>query len=222
MASNSALNDPAGITIATDGAIWIVERGGNVLRRIDPSGHIRSVVGNGASGFSADLQSPAYDRLNAPSALAFAGASLIVAEAGGHRIRQVNLQQADVLLTASGLPTRVDPGSSFQVTVQVSNSGPLDSGFVRLAASTSSHFKVLGSATNTGSCRASAPPECNLGILAPGAQATVVLNLEAVVTGIGQLSVMASGTRADLNSANDTIDADIRSAPDLVFTNGFE
>ena len=51
IAINSPLVDPRAVTVDSQNRIYILERGGHALRRVDPDGTIRTVAGTGARGF---------------------------------------------------------------------------------------------------------------------------------------------------------------------------
>ena len=53
-ATDAELNDPAGITTDASGEVYFCDRGNNRVRKIDATGIITTIAGNGNSGFSGD------------------------------------------------------------------------------------------------------------------------------------------------------------------------
>jgi RHS repeat-associated protein len=49
-ATAAELNNPMGITVASDGSVYFADSANNVIRKIDPAGIITTVAGNGQSG----------------------------------------------------------------------------------------------------------------------------------------------------------------------------
>jgi len=54
VATGAPLVDPRAVTPDAQGGFYILERNGNALRYVDPTGHIKTVVGTGAKGLSGD------------------------------------------------------------------------------------------------------------------------------------------------------------------------
>ena len=53
-AKTAPLSDPRAVAVAADGGFYILERGGNALRHVDPAGKIRTVAGTGKAGNTGD------------------------------------------------------------------------------------------------------------------------------------------------------------------------
>jgi trimeric autotransporter adhesin len=89
-ATSATLNGPAGVVTAPDGAILVADTINQRIRRIDPSGRIRTVAGNGKRGFSGDGGAATGASLQDPTALALGkDGSLFVADTGNNRIRVI-------------------------------------------------------------------------------------------------------------------------------------
>jgi sugar lactone lactonase YvrE len=85
------------------GGFFICDEGNHVIRRVDTSGTITTVAGNGLPGF-ADGPATLGAQLDAPVNLAFADATgtvLLVVDRNNHRIRRLDLT-ADTLTTIAG------------------------------------------------------------------------------------------------------------------------
>ncbi len=90
-AAYASLNEPTGITMGEDGALYIADQGNHRIRRVNPSGEIEAVAGNGVEGAGSDglpaLESP----LMRPTDVAVdPDGRLLFLEAGRGRIRRVD------------------------------------------------------------------------------------------------------------------------------------
>lgn len=88
-AQGSPVYNPQGLAVADDGTLWVVERSGHRVLRIDPDGVVRVVAGTGFRGEAGD-GGPAPDaQLSLPEGVAVMGDTVFIADAGNHRIRRV-------------------------------------------------------------------------------------------------------------------------------------
>ena len=89
-AVRARLGFPAALAVDADGAVLIADEMNHRIRRIDPSGVIDTVAGDGSRGGDGDGGPADRARLDAPCALAVDGAgSLYVGEAGSLRVRRI-------------------------------------------------------------------------------------------------------------------------------------
>ena len=95
-AIDARLSAPSGVAVGTDGSVYVAERDGNRVRRIDAAGTITTVVGDGQVATGAlplgpPLEEPAAEvHLSAPQALLVTTAGdLVVADTGGSRILRI-------------------------------------------------------------------------------------------------------------------------------------
>jgi DNA-binding beta-propeller fold protein YncE len=89
-ATSAALDGPAGLVVAPDGSILVADTINQRIRRIDPSGRIRTIAGNGKRGFSGDGGAATAASLQDPTALALGkDGSVFVADTGNNRIRVI-------------------------------------------------------------------------------------------------------------------------------------
>jgi hypothetical protein len=104
-ATTAALNAPAGLAVAGDGALLVADTGNNRVRRVGPDGRITTVAGSGGGGSGGDGGKATTARLNTPvDVAALAGGGFLVSEAGGHRVRQVNASGDIARLAGTGAP----------------------------------------------------------------------------------------------------------------------
>jgi sugar lactone lactonase YvrE len=101
-ATAACLNSPAGLTLDSNGNVFVADRFNHRVRRVDAiTGMITTVGGNGTPGFCGDGGPAGSACLNAPSDLAVDGAgNLSIADRGNHRIRRVN--GAGIISTVAG------------------------------------------------------------------------------------------------------------------------
>jgi uncharacterized protein (TIGR03437 family) len=90
-ATEAAFFGPEGVAVDGNGNLLIADSGNHRIRRVNSSGVIATVAGNGNPGFSGD-QGPALSAsLNEPSAVVVdAGGNLFVADSGNFRVRRVS------------------------------------------------------------------------------------------------------------------------------------
>ena len=80
-----------GVTVASNGDIYIARRTHNIISRIDSRGRLINVVGTGASGFSGDGGPASQATLRVPAGLTFdSKGNLYIADRENHRVRKVN------------------------------------------------------------------------------------------------------------------------------------
>ncbi len=89
----ATLNDPHGIAVAADGTIYFADTGNFVIRKIDTSGVITTVAGNGVEGDSGDGGDATLASMSfVPTiSLSPSGDALYIADTFNNRIRKVDL-----------------------------------------------------------------------------------------------------------------------------------
>src|SRR5215472_16958351 len=92
-AIRAQLNNPYGLTIGPDGALYFCEIGNHRIRRLDlATKRISTVAGSGNKGFSGDGGPAAKAQLRQPHSIAFdREGRLLICDIGNHRIRRVDL-----------------------------------------------------------------------------------------------------------------------------------
>jgi sugar lactone lactonase YvrE len=90
-AATATLAGPTGLAFGQDGSLYVAERDGERVRRIDPSGRITTVAGNGVMGFGGDGGSAVAAELDHPTAIALDGSgNLFIADSKNNRVRRVD------------------------------------------------------------------------------------------------------------------------------------
>lgn len=87
--NRSPTNRPTAVAIGPDGLVYVAEANNHRVVRIDSSGTIAVVAGNGTQGDSGDGGPAAKARLSLPQGLAWMGDTLYIADTGNERIRRV-------------------------------------------------------------------------------------------------------------------------------------
>ncbi|MEO8761249.1 MAG: T9SS type A sorting domain-containing protein [Bacteroidia bacterium] len=124
-ATAAALNNPIAIAVDGAGNIYISDDGNNVIRKIDASGIITTVVGTGVAGFSGDGGQATAAQLNSQNGIAFdAAGNLYIADGSNNRIRMVNT--LGIISTVAGTGTAGFAGDGGQATnAKLQNPSPL-------------------------------------------------------------------------------------------------
>lgn len=90
-ATSARLNQPSGVAFDTGGNLYVADSYNGRVRRIDPSGVIITVAGNGEStGFGAEGDPAVSVPLSNPRGIAAGGGSLYVGDTGQNRVVRVN------------------------------------------------------------------------------------------------------------------------------------
>ncbi len=102
-ATNAKLEDPNGVALDSVGNLYIEDSYNNRVRKVNTTGIISTVAGNGASSYSGDNVSATnagiYPRDPSGLALDFSG-NLYIADSGNYRIRKVSAN--GMITTAAG------------------------------------------------------------------------------------------------------------------------
>lgn len=100
-ATSASLTSPNGIAFDSAGSMYIADTGNNVVRKVNSSGNISTVVGTGASAYTGDEIPATSATLSLPTGLAFDTAgNLYIADANNNCIRKVTTDQ--VIHTVAG------------------------------------------------------------------------------------------------------------------------
>jgi sugar lactone lactonase YvrE len=100
-APQASLNAPSGVTLDTEGNLYIADTGNSRVRRTDPSGVISTVAGTGRYAFAGDGGPAIQASLAAPSGLAVdPDGNLFVADTGNNRVRRID--RSGVISTVAG------------------------------------------------------------------------------------------------------------------------
>lgn len=103
-ATGAALGGPTGIAFDKTGNLYIADSGGARIRKINTSGIITTVAGDGNFGFGGDNGPATSAQFTFPRSVAVAAdGSLYVADTGNHRVRRIDIN--GTITTAAGTGT---------------------------------------------------------------------------------------------------------------------
>ncbi|MBI5583783.1 MAG: SMP-30/gluconolactonase/LRE family protein, partial [Deltaproteobacteria bacterium] len=119
-AVQAALAGPRGVKVDPKGNLYIADTDNNRIRKVDRSGIITTVAGNGLSGFAGDGGPATQARLSWPRSLALdQEGNLYLADTDNYRIRKVDV--SGIISTIAGNGERAndngDGGPAVQATV---------------------------------------------------------------------------------------------------------
>ncbi len=90
-AASAKLNHPTRIALDASGNLFIADSGNNRIRKVDATGNISTVAGDGVKGFLGDGGTAITAELNNPIDVAVDGSgNLFIADYGNNRIRKVD------------------------------------------------------------------------------------------------------------------------------------
>ena len=90
-ATSARLRNPFGVELDSSGNLFIADLGNNRIRKVDTSGNISTVAGNGSQGFSGDGGPATSTKLNNPRVVVVdSSGNLFIADTNNNRIRKVD------------------------------------------------------------------------------------------------------------------------------------
>ncbi len=107
---------PEGVAVDRYGNVYIADSYNNRIRKVNTSGIISTVAGNGTSGFSGDTGAATAAKLNLPYSVTVDGSGVMyIADEFNHRIRKVNA--SGIITTFAGTGTGAYSGDAGVATV---------------------------------------------------------------------------------------------------------
>ena len=106
---------PTGVATDSSGTVYIADAGGNRVQKIDPSGFITAIAGNGTRGYTGEFNGTAVAaQLSDPRGVAVDTArNIYIADTGNYRIRKVDTAGFITSIAGGGAgPTLGDGGTA--------------------------------------------------------------------------------------------------------------
>lgn len=108
LASRAQLDRPSSVVFGPDGTMYVADQGNQRIRKIDPSGVITTVAGDGTAGhrdgqaFQAQFHLATADMASPGGRLAITpdGKTLYVADTMNHQVRRIDLPSGEVMTIA--------------------------------------------------------------------------------------------------------------------------
>ena len=100
-ATSASLNNSIAVTVDAVGNIYIADEGNNRIRKVNTSGVISTVAGNGTNGYSGNGGVSTNAELNNPFGIAVDGTgNMYIADNGNQRIRKVSVGAVPITLAS--------------------------------------------------------------------------------------------------------------------------
>ena len=117
-ADTAELDSPEGVTVASDGRIFIADTHNDRVRVISSGGIITTFAGSGARGGAGDGSPAASAQLTDPRGLALAAdGTLWIGDAGNRRVRQISSSGVITTLAGDGMEGSGSDGEALTVTM---------------------------------------------------------------------------------------------------------
>ena len=105
-ATAAQLNSPRDVALDGAGNLYIADRSNNRIRKVNSTGVITTLAGDGTKSYSGDGGAAAAARLSFPSGVApDSSGNLYIADTSNHRIRKVNTAQVIATVAGTGSTT---------------------------------------------------------------------------------------------------------------------
>jgi sugar lactone lactonase YvrE len=143
--ATSAGVNPSGVRVDNAGNLFIADSGNNRIRKVDTTGIISTVAGDGVAGFSGDGSSPTSASLHFPSGLAVDSAgNIFIADTVNNRIRKV-FTPPNFIIASSPSSATIKAGQTAAFTLTITPGG----GFKRRLSLNCSGLPAFSSCTFT-------------------------------------------------------------------------
>jgi uncharacterized protein (TIGR03437 family) len=112
-ATSAKLNSPTDMALDARGSMYIVDQGNQRIRKVDTSGTIQTLAGNGSSGFAGDGGQAVNAALSNPVGVSVdVSGNVLIADAGNNRIRKILSAPPKVSATPSQLQFAASGGGA--------------------------------------------------------------------------------------------------------------
>jgi len=220
-ADQATLNSPRDVAVGDDGTIYVSERDNHVIRAVNQAGVIRTIAGNGSSGFAGDGGPALLSQLSLPRSMAWRDGQLYFA--GLRRIRVINFDvaaenpqfsAAGVVNAGSFASNDVAPGENisvfgvslaFETVIATETPLPEELAGVRVTITDSAGetrpcalFFVAGTQINCNLSDETALGEAMLRITTPSGTSTTTIQVTATAPGLFTANATGSGVTVSI------------------------
>lgn len=144
-ATEAHLRQPTDVWVEPDGTLTIADRSNHRIRQVSPDGVIRTIAGNGVSGYAGDGQAAPAAKINSPWSVAVDGRGRVfIADTGNAAIRMVGKDQRILTLAIPAVES-LESGKPYGVFVDPSGFvffSETENNLVRKLESVSSSWSV--------------------------------------------------------------------------------
>jgi hypothetical protein len=125
-ARQAMLNPPGGVAVDNAGNVYFSDVPDHVIRRVNATGMITTVAGNGTPGYSGDGGQATRAQLNQPTKLAVdSSGNLFIIDSGNHRVREVTPDGIIRTVAGNGVDGDAgDGGPATAASIDVALSSP--------------------------------------------------------------------------------------------------
>lgn len=121
-ALSATISNPLGIRLGPGGNLYFADVGNERIRKIDPTGIITTIAGNGTAGFSGDGGPATSASFNGPFRIALdRDGNLLVADALNNRIRKVTLPDFALVASPSSATVKAGQSATFVLSITPRN-----------------------------------------------------------------------------------------------------
>jgi sugar lactone lactonase YvrE len=116
-ASAAAISSPYGIAVDTSGNVYFSDLGNSRIRKVNTTGVISTIAGNGTAGYAGDGGAATSAELDNPTGIAVdASGNIYIADSGNFRIRKVTVASGNTIGTIAGTGTSGYNGDGIAAT----------------------------------------------------------------------------------------------------------
>jgi len=102
LATSAQLNSPRGVYVDASGNVYIADRSNSVIRKVDTSGVISTIAGDGVFGYSGDGGAATSAQLNNPNSVYVdASGTVYIADAVNNRVRKIVVSDPSIIAVSA-------------------------------------------------------------------------------------------------------------------------